>query len=83
MLIDSCFMIEQQLFIGAVRHGHDVDVLELRSGFAPVAMRQNPVTPDFAARFNFTAERYRPMTQRVESRHAHTAHGWFDVFEES
>jgi hypothetical protein len=37
--INGCFVIEQQLFIGAVRHGHDVDVLELRSRFTPIAMR--------------------------------------------
>ena len=74
MLIDSCFMIEQQLFIGAVRHGHDVDVLELRSGFAPVAMRQNAVTPDFAARFNLTTVRHCPMKQRIKSGDPHPAH---------
>ena len=41
------------------------------------------MSADFAARFNFTAERYRPMKQRVETCDAHTARGWFDVFEES
>ena len=57
--------------------------LKFRPGFAPVAMRQNVMPPDLAARFNFPAWRHRPMKQRVESRHAHAARGWLDVFEES
>jgi hypothetical protein len=39
MPIDSGFVLQQQLFIRTVRHGHDVDVHEFRAGFAPVAMR--------------------------------------------
>jgi hypothetical protein len=70
------------LFIGAVRHGHDVDVLELRSGFAPVAMRQNVVTANFSACFNFTTVRHRPMKERVESGDPHTASRRLDVFQE-
>src|SRR5262249_44562983 len=80
--IDSLFVIEQYFFIGAVRHRHDVDVLEFGSGFAPVAMRQNVVTTNFTARFNFTTARHRPMKQRVKPRHTHTAHRWLDVFQE-
>ena len=73
MLINRRLMIEEQSLIRAVRHSHDVDVLEFRPRFAPVAMRQDMMSSDFAARFNFTAGRYRPMKQRVESRHTHAA----------
>ena len=73
MPIDSGFVIEQQLLISAVRHGHNVDVLEFRARFTPVAMRQNVVPAYFAARFNFTTVRHRPMKQRVESGDPHTA----------
>ena len=73
MLIDRRLVLEEQSFVRAVRHRHDVDVPEFRAGFAPVAMRQNVMSADFAARFNFTAGRYRPMKQRVESRHTHAA----------
>src|SRR5689334_20517357 len=61
MPIDGIFMSEQQLFIGAVRHGHNIDVFEFRAAFAPVAMRQDMVTADFAARFDFAAWRHRPV----------------------
>ena len=73
MPIDSGFVVQQQLFVRAVRHCHDVDVPKFRAGLAPVAMRQDMMSPDFAARFNFAARRYRPMKQRVESRHTHAA----------
>jgi hypothetical protein len=39
MLIDGRLMIEEQSLICTVRHSHDIDVLEFRAGFAPVAMR--------------------------------------------
>jgi len=31
-------MIEEQSFVRAVRHSHDIDVPEFRAGFTPVAM---------------------------------------------
>ena len=73
MAINSCFVIEQKLFISAVRHGHDVNILEFRAGFAPIAMRQDMVTADFAARFNFTARGNGPMKQCVEPGDTNTA----------
>src|SRR4029079_15901503 len=69
MPINSSFVLQQQLFVGAVRHGHDVDVSEFRAGLAPVTMRQDMMSANFAARSNFAAGRYCPMKQRVESRH--------------
>ena len=53
MSIYRGFVLEQQRFVRAVRDRHDVDVLELRAGFAPVAMSQNMMPADFAARFDF------------------------------
>src|SRR6266853_4901513 len=73
MPIDSGLMIEEQLFVSTMRHGHDVDVLEFRPCFAPVAMRQNMVAADFSTRLNFTTGRHRPMKQRVEPCHTHAA----------
>jgi hypothetical protein len=56
-----------------VRHSHDVDVLEFQAGFAPVAVRENMVTANFAACFSFTTVRHRPMKQGVKSGDPHTA----------
>src|SRR4029077_14553191 len=39
MPINGRLVIEWQLFIEAMRHSHDVDVLKFCSRFAPVAMR--------------------------------------------
>src|SRR6267378_4681072 len=83
MSIDGGLMIEEQLFVSAVCHGHGVDVLEFRSGLAPITMRQDMVTTNLAARFNFTAGWHCPMKQRVEARDAHTARRWFDMLEKS
>ena len=46
-------------------------------------MRQNVVTPDLAARFNFMTLRHRPMKQRVKSGDPHAARRRLDVFQES
>ena len=61
VLINGRLVIEKQLFIRAVRHGHDVDVLEFRPRFAPVTMRQNMMTANLAARFNFTTRGHGPV----------------------
>jgi hypothetical protein len=73
MPINSSFVLQQQLLVGAVSHGHDVNVSEFRARLAPVTMRQDLMSPNFAARFDFAAGRYRPMKQRVKTRYAHTA----------
>ena len=39
MPINGRLVIEQQLFIRAMRDGHDVDILEFGARFAPVTMR--------------------------------------------
>src|SRR4029453_7656711 len=79
MLIDGRLVIQEQLFISAVRHSHDVYVLEFRPGLAPVAMRQNMMAADLAACFDFTTRRYCPVKQGVESRNTDAGGGWFDM----
>src|SRR5437016_6036274 len=73
MPIDRHFVLEEQLFIGSVRYSHDVDVLEFRPGFAPVAMRQDMMTANLAACLDLTPRRHCPVKQRVEPRDTHTA----------
>ncbi len=68
MSIYGGFVIEQQLLVGAVRDGHDVDVLKFGTRFTPITMRENVMPPDFATRFNLTTWRHRPVKKRVESR---------------
>ncbi len=61
MSIYRGFVIEEPLFVRAMRHRHDVHVLEFRAGFPPVAVSKNMVPANFAAGFNFAPSRYRPM----------------------
>src|SRR5262245_18300004 len=67
MLVDSRFVRENEVFISTVRDCHDIYVAELRAALAPVSMRENMVTPHFAARFDFTSCRNGPMEKRVEA----------------
>ena len=73
MLINRRLVLEEQSLIRTVRHGHDVDVVKFRAGFAPVAMRQDVVTAHLASRFYFATGRHCPVKQRVEARDAHAA----------
>src|SRR5712691_8883799 len=54
----------------AVRDGHDVDVVELRPGVAPVAVRQDGEAADLASRFDLFSFRHRPVKESVERREA-------------
>ena len=83
MSINGRFVIEEKLFVRAVRHGHDVDILELWTGLAPVTMGEDVMPADFAARFNLPPWWNRPVKKRVESRHTNSASRWFDMFQES
>src|SRR6266481_6668850 len=82
MSIDCGLVIEEPLFVGAVRHRHDVHVLKFRAGFAPVAMSENMVPPNFAAGLDFATGWHRPMKQRVETRDPNAGLRRFDVFKE-
>ena len=73
MPIYGRFVFEERLFVRAVRHGHDVNVLEFGARLAPVSMGENVMSAHFASGFKFASGRHRPMKQCVESRDANTA----------
>src|SRR6202011_93418 len=54
---------------------------EFRTGFAPVAMRENVMPPNFATGFHLASSRHSPMKERVETRHAHASSRGLDVLE--
>ena len=83
MSIYRRFMVEKQLFIRTVRYGHDVNVLKFGTCFAPIAMGEDVVPTDFAARFDLATGRHCPMKQRIETRDTNSTGRWFDVFEKS
>src|SRR5262249_48995381 len=72
MPINRHFVIQQQLFISPVRYSHDVDVLEFRPGFAPVAVSQNMMTANLAACLDLTPGRHCPVKQCIKTRDADT-----------
>src|SRR5438094_365836 len=67
---------------GTVRDGHDIDVPKFWTAFTPVTMCEDMMPSHLTADFNLAARRRRPMKERVEPRHSHTAGTWFHVFEE-
>ena len=71
MSIYRGLVLEQSRLFRAVRHCHDVHVIEFGARFAPITVSQNVVTSDFAAGFDFPTGRHRPVKKRVESRNAH------------
>ena len=83
MSIYGRFVLEQQLFVRAVRNGHDVDILEFGAGLAPVTMGENVMPADFASGFDLATRRHRPVKKRVESRDTNSASRRFDVFQET
>src|SRR6266404_8322482 len=83
MSVDRRLVFEQSRLFGAVGNGHDVHVFEFRSGFAPITMGQNMMTPNFAAGFNFAALRHCPVKQRVETRDSNAALRRLHVLKES
>src|SRR4051812_6905437 len=66
-----------------MRHRHDVHVSKLGTGFPPIAMRQDVVTPNFSAGLQFAAGRHRPVEKRVETRHAGPGSRWLHMLEKS
>ena len=82
MSIDCGLVIEEPLFVGAVRDRHDVHVLKFRTGFAPVAMSENMMPANFAAGLDLAPGWHRPMKQCVETRDPNAGLRRFDVFEE-
>src|SRR5438105_12131953 len=81
MSIYGRFVFEEQLFVGAVRNGHDVDVLEFGARLAPVTVSKSVIPANFAPRLNFASRRHGPMKKCVESRNTTAAHRWLDVLQ--
>ena len=63
MFIDRVACVRAGVFVRPMGDRHDVDVLEFRAGFAPVAVSQNMVPPDFSARLDFATGRNSPVKQ--------------------
>lgn len=83
VFVDGGFVFEDTGFFGAVDYAHDVDVAELGSAFAPVAMGHAVVASDFGACFDFAAFGDGPVEEAVEAGDAFAGFGGgFDVFEE-
>ena len=83
MPIDGRLVLEQAILLRPMRHGHDVDIVELGPALTPIAMGENLVTPDFTARLDLAPSRNRPMKQRIEARDTRAGLAGLDVFEES
>src|SRR5260370_21868351 len=81
MSIYGRLVFQEQLFVGAVRNGHDVDVLEFGARLAPVTVSKNVMPADFASGFHFATRRHGPMTKFVESRDTNATHRWLDVLQ--
>ena len=68
-------------FVGSVRHRHDIHVFKLPARFAAVAMGEEVVPPNFAARLDLASGRHSPTKECVETRHAHPGLRWLDMLE--
>src|SRR6266404_6753762 len=82
MSIYRRLVIEEPLFVSAVRDRHDVDILEFQTGFTPVTMGQDVVPADFAPGLDLAPGRHRPMKQSIETRDANAGLRRIYVFEE-
>ena len=82
MSIDRCLVFEQPRFSVPCATAMMLTFSKFRSGFAPIAMGQDFVPPDFAARLNFAARRHRLMEQRIETRYPHSGCRRLHVLEE-
>src|SRR5690606_23672701 len=79
--VDGALVLKYSSFVGSMRHAHDVDVAKLRPAFAPVCVRHDVESPDFAARFQLASGRNGPVEQRVELGDALSAGQRFVMFE--
>ena len=83
VLVDRRLVGADEIAVRAVGDGHDVDVLEFGAALAPVAVREDVVPPDFAARLDFAPGGHGPVEERVEAGDALAGRGRLDVLEES
>ena len=63
MSVDGRLVLEQAVLLRPMSYGHDIDVIELGPGLTPIAVGENLVTPNFAARLDLAPWRDRPMKQ--------------------
>jgi len=82
MRVDRGLVRADAVAVGAVGDGHDVDVVELGSAFAPVAVGEDVVPADLAARLDLAPGRDGPVDERVEAGDALAGRGRLDVLEE-
>ena len=83
MTVDGGFVLQHELFVGAVGDGHDVHVGEFRPTFPPVGVGEDMVAADLTTSFDLTTGGNPPVEECVVSRDALAGRGWFDVLQES
>src|SRR6266511_1236043 len=83
VLVDGGLVSENELFVDAVGHAHDVDVAKFRAAFPPVGVSHDVMPPAFTPRVQLPAGGHRPVEQRVEARDALAVRLRLDVFEKS
>src|SRR5688572_393765 len=82
MLVDRFLMLEHALLLRAMRDRHNIHVVEFRTAFAPVAVREDVMAPGFTAGLNLAPRRHRPMKERIKPRDALPARTRFHMLEE-
>ena len=63
--VDDGFVVAEDMLVGAVGDGHDVDVVEFFGGLAPVAVGEDVEAGDFGAGFLFEALGDGPLVEGV------------------
>ncbi len=82
MLVDSRFVGEDAILFRSMSDRHDVDVVEIGSAFAPVAVGEDIESSDLAAGFEFASLGDCPVEEGVETGYADTGLRGFHVLEE-
>ena len=82
MRVDRGLVREHERFVGAVRDTHNVHVVELGAGLAPVAVGKDVVAAYFATGLDLATRRDGPVEERVIAGDALAARRFLDVLEE-
>src|SRR5438105_2253370 len=83
MVVDRLLVREHGNLVGAMRNGHDVDVREFGTAFAPVAVGENVMAAHFAPGLDLPTLGHAPVKECVIARHARAARRGLHVLEES
>src|SRR5262249_1151512 len=81
--VDRRLVREYERLLGTMRDGHDVNVREFRPALAPVRVRDDVMTPDFATRLDFATFGNAPVKERVVARDARSTGRGLHVLEKS